>query len=222
VTIPWAKASGIVVITRELAQFSSSSAELLIRNDLVRAFSKFFDEQLVDPTVAAGPANPGALTNGVTPIPYGSDAFATAIGQMSAAGIVMRAPLWLLHTRSVAPLMDLSPGHRIEMATAGTIDGIRFATSPYLPVTSGTPDTTIAVFVEQSEILVADDGPLILDASERASLQLDSAPATPPTPVHSLWQENMVGIRGDAYHFWMPARDGAVQVVEGVPLAGAA
>ena len=37
------------------------------------------------------------------------------------------------------------------------------------------------VLVEQAQILLADDGQVTVDTSTEASLQMDCAPATPPT-----------------------------------------
>lgn len=42
-------------------------------------------------------------------------------------------------------------------------------------------------------VLYADSG-LVIDASREASLQMDLAPATPPAPIVSLWQ-NMAALR---------------------------
>jgi hypothetical protein len=38
--------------------------------------------------------------------------------------------------------------------------------------------------------------------SREASLQMDSAPATPPTPLTSLFQQNLVAIRAEQFIYW--------------------
>ena len=48
--------------------------------------------------------------------------------------------------------------------------------------------------------MVADDGQTMVDTSKEASLQADSAPATPPTPLISLWQQNLLGIKAETVH----------------------
>ena len=50
---------------------------------------------------------------------------------------------------------------------------------------------------------------------------MDSAPATPPTPLVSLWQQNMLGIKAERFIYWLRRRDGVVQVISGFPAAAA-
>jgi hypothetical protein len=64
--------------------------------------------------------------------------------------------------------------------------------------------------------LLADDGQATIDASTEASLQMDSAPATPATTTVSLWQSNMIGIRAERFITWLKARAAAAQYVNGV------
>ena len=62
----------------------------------------------------------------------------------------------------------------------------------------------------------------MLDASNQASLQMDSAPADPPvanTVMVSLWQMNMVGIRAERFINWTKRRAGAVQYITGAAYA---
>jgi hypothetical protein len=50
-----------------------------------------------------------------------------------------------------------------------------------------------------------------LDVSREASVQMDSAPATPPTPLVSFWQQNLVGLRAERFINWKRAANDAVQ-----------
>jgi hypothetical protein len=68
----------------------------------------------------------------------------------------------------------------------------------------------------QSEMMVADDGQTMIDISQEASLQMDTAPATPPAQLISLWQQNMLGIKAERYIYWLMRRDAAVQRIGGV------
>ena len=57
----------------------------------------------------------------------------------------------------------------------------------------------------------------MLDASNQASLQMDSAPTNPPvaaTVMVSLWQMNLVGIRAERFINWSKRRAGAVQYID--------
>ena len=66
------------------------------------------------------------------------------------------------------------------------------------------------------------DGQVMLDASNQASLQMDNAPTNPPTATTvmvSLWQMNMVGIRAERFINWTKRRAGAVQYITGAAYA---
>ena len=61
VTIPWAKAALILAITEELARFSDPSAEVLMRDGLVRAIAQFLDTQFISTTAAIANLSPGGI-----------------------------------------------------------------------------------------------------------------------------------------------------------------
>ena len=55
---------------------------------------------------------------------------------------------------------------------------------------------------------------MTIDASREASLQMDSAPASPAdatTVMVSLWQHNMVGLRAERFANWKRANANAVK-----------
>jgi len=78
VTLGIAKAAGLVVLTEELVRSSAPSAEMLVRNDLMKAITEFTDVRFVDPGYAAVTnVNPASITNGVTATaPSGTNAAA--------------------------------------------------------------------------------------------------------------------------------------------------
>jgi hypothetical protein len=103
----------------------------------------------------------------------------------------------------------------------GTWQGIPVVTSNNVPnsVSAG----SIIVLMATSEIFVADDGGVQIDASQEASVQMDSAPTnngTTPTPTTlvSLWQDNLVGIRAERVINWQRRRDAAVTYIDNVHL----
>ena len=64
---------------------------------------------------------------------------------------------------------------------------------------------------------MADDGQVIVDASNQASVQMDSAPDSPPTAsttLVSLWQMNMTGIRAERWINWLKRRSTAVGYIQ--------
>jgi hypothetical protein len=62
------------------------------------------------------------------------------------------------------------------------------------------------ILVKPSEVLMADDGGVTLDASREASLQMDSAPVAGSSQLVSLWQNNMIALRAERFINWKPRR----------------
>jgi HK97 family phage major capsid protein len=229
VTLPWAKVAVIVAMTEELAKFSDPSAESVVNDDMVAAISQFLDGQFINPAVAAVPGvNPGSITNGITPIPATGSTVAqvtadlgTMLSAMAGAGIPMNAPAWIMHPRSAIYLSLLrgatdAPAFP-SMAANNTLLGYPVVLSTTSPLAGGPGFLGQIVLLDQRQILLADEGGVTLDVSREASLQLDSAPATPPAPLTSLWQQNLIGIKAERYIYWMRRYDQAVQILTGVP-----
>jgi HK97 family phage major capsid protein len=224
VTLPFAKIAVIAVITEELARLSTPSAEQLVRDDLAQAVIQFMDTQFSDPAVAASAGvRPGSITNGIVGIPSTGNTVAAVTDDLKAAllattvaNIPMNAPYWLMHPSVYMFLSLLRTAQdlfafRDEMVGSKKLLGVPF-------VVSNNVDNDSLILFDASEILLADDGQVMIDASSEATLQLDDAPATPPTPLVSLWQQNMLGIKAERYVYWMRRRDDAVQMITGFPL----
>lgn len=222
VTVPFTKIAVIVVITQELARFSNPSAELLVRNDLRDAVAQFIDTQFLDSTVAPSAGlRPGGITNGITPIASTGDDVGTitadlagAVLAMTTANIPMTSPVWLMSPTAANVLRYLRTAQDVfafrDEMNAGNLLGIPFIVSNNVPAGE-------IILVDLAEILFADDGDVAIDASDQASLQMDTAPATPPTPLVSLWQQNMLGIKAERFIYWQRRRTAAVQRISGFP-----
>ena len=120
------------------------------------------------------------------------------------------------------------PGLSINGGTAGTFFGIPVILSENIPAQDAVvgppaiPAGSRIILAKASEIMLADDGQVMLDASNQASLQMDTAPTNPPTATTvmvSLWQMNMVGIRAERFINWTKRRAGAVQYITGAAYA---
>lgn len=234
VSIPWAKIAVIVVITQELARFSNPSAERLVRDDLIAAIAQFMDGQFVDPAVAAVTAlKPASVTNTSTPIPSTGSTVAAITADLTAAmlalttgGVAVRRPAWIMSQQAAMFLATLRtaqdifafPGMSIDpnQGAGRTLLGIPVVVSGNIPVAAGLSNI---ILIEQSEVWLADDGQTVIDTSTEAALQLDSAPATPPTPLVSLWQQNMLGIKAERFCYWLKRNPHAVQYISGFPAA---
>jgi len=86
----------------------------------------------------------------------------------------------------------------------------------------GSPTANMIVAVNASDVFLADDGGVTIDASEQASLQMDDNPQTQDgttgtgTSLVSLWQTNMLGLRVEREITWKLVRSASVQYLSGV------
>ena len=243
ITLGHTKLAGIVVLTDELVRFSNPSAEALVRQDLIDTIVSTMDRDFIDPTNSGTTdVKPASITNGVTPVTAtGTTAdhvradvkalmtkFVTA--NMSLAGAV-----WIMsEVQALGLAMMLNPlgqpefgGLAVNGSSGGTFFGIPVVLSENVMENpgSGSPITgngARIILAKANEIMLADDGEVLLDASREASLQMESAPTNPPvaaTVFTSLWQMNMVGIRAERFINWKKRRAGAVQYIDAAKYA---
>jgi HK97 family phage major capsid protein/HK97 family phage prohead protease len=228
-TLGLAKAAGIVVISQELARSASPSAEAIIRQDLVDTMSTFMDVQFISPSVAAvSNVSPASITNGLTAVASTGSSVATVTADLKSLlsnfinnDIPSRSPYFVMHPITALGLSLLRTAQDIFAFPdithkGGSLFGIPVVTSRSVPKT--TSGGSIIVLLDASEIFFADDGQVTLDASEQASLQMDSAPSAGAQSVVSLWQNNLIGIRAERYMNWKRARDTAVTYLDFVPV----
>jgi HK97 family phage major capsid protein/HK97 family phage prohead protease len=229
VTLAFAKASGIIVLTEELVRMSTPSAEAAVRDELVKGAQAFLDVQFVDSTVAAvANVNPASITNGVT-----GTAASAATGAAARADIAARVAalaalgypvneLVILMSESIAFSLGLAlnavggelfPG---LTAAGGSIIGI--------PVVTSQSVGSQIIVAHAPSILMADENGVEIDVSREASLQLDSAPTDPvdaTATLTSLWQANLVALRVERWITWGKARSTAVDRITSAAYTGA-
>lgn len=228
VTLDFAKAAGIIVLTEELVKLSTPSAEGLVREELIAGMSQFLDLQFVDPAVAAvANLNPASITNGAsTAAASGTTSaaartdLAAAVAVFTAAGIPLSGSVWLMSDSNAFGIglsvnalgQPLFPGVSIA---GGSIFGI--------PVVVSNNVGNRIILVHAPSILFADEGGVQIDVSREASVQMDSAPDSPTlasTVLVSLWQNNLVGLRAERMITWKRARTAAVRYITAAAYAG--
>lgn len=244
ITLGHTKVAGIVVMTEELVRFSNPAAEDIVRRDLVETIGGLIDKDFVDPGKAAvSGVSPASITNGVTPVvASGTTAdhlradVQALMAKFITANMSLSGAVWIMtETQALAIAMLLNPlgqpefpGLSINGGTAGTFFGIPVILSENIPAQEevtgppAIPAGSRIILAKASEIMLADDGQVMLDASNQASLQMDSEPTNPPTATTvmvSLWQMNMVGIRAERFINWTKRRAGAVQYITGAAYA---
>ena len=228
VTLTFAKAAGIIVLTEELVKLSTPSAEALVREEMIAGMGQFLDLQFQDPAVAAvANVNPASITNGaataaasgVTGAAAKAD-LAARVATFTAAGIPLEGSVWLMNDSNAFGLamsvnalgQPLFPGMSI---TGGSIFGI--------PVIVSNSLSTRIVLMHAPSILYADDGGVSIDVSREASVQMDSAPTdtVDATTVYvSLWQRNLVGLKAERFITWLRARTAAVTYITAAAYIG--
>lgn len=222
VTLGFNKVAGIVVLTEELARFSDPSAEEYVRRDLVAQTSQFLDNAFINPALTANAGiNPASITNQATDVPAtgtDADAFLCDLSSLQETFLVANLSVggtYLVMSSVQAARLALFRNalgqYEFPQITAngGFIGGIPVVTSENVPTASD--GTSIIALVKPSEILLADDGSVTLDASREATLDMNGG----ASPTFNLWQRNCVGIRAERYITWAPRRDAAVAYISG-------
>lgn len=238
-TIPYTKVAAIAVITQELARFSDPSAEMLVRDTIADAVIAKIDADLFDPDAAAvANVSPAGLLNGVAPVagPTGLDPDdircallrlwapwdATFLGARPAYYTTPAVARLLAFTRDALG----NPAFPGVTPFGGTLDGIPLRVSQYLANNGGSGGAPF-ILVDESEIFLADDGSVTLDASEQASIEMSDTPAGSSSATVaassvnfvSMWQTNSIALRAERFIWWGPRRSGAVQWIDGFPSA---
>jgi len=200
------KVAAIVVLSQELVRFSNPSAEAVVRDSLVRDIAAYLDAQFINPAVAAvAGVNPASITNGAPTAAATTNPLADILGlinHFAANNIPVDGLTFLLSPANALALsfrtnLDGSPEFPGIGISGGTYKGLQFITSNTL--------TTNVVALAPQYILMADDGGVTIDASTEATLQMDSAPASPPdatTVLASMFQMNAVALRAERYISW--------------------
>lgn len=232
VYMPFTKVANIAVLTEELLRFSNPSAEALVRDALAGALIELMDETFVDPAAAAvANVSPASITNGVTPIPSsGNDAeairvdVAAAMATFITANISLSTGVWIMPA-SVAlrlSLMRNALGQKefpeLTML-GGRFEGLPVIVSEYVPTVT---DGAYVILASASDIWLADDSLVTVDASREASLEMldnptnDASDGNPATTMISMFQTNSIALRAERFVNWKKRRAAAVALISEV------
>jgi HK97 family phage major capsid protein len=228
VTVPFAKAAGIIVLSEELVTLSTPSAEALVREEMIAGMGAFLDVQFNDPAVAvAANVSPASITNGAATAAASGVTAAAAkldlagrVAVFTAANIPLEGSVWLMSDSNAFGLamsmnalgQPLFPG---MTAQGGTLFG--------MPVIVSNNVSTRVILMHAPSILFADEGGVRIDVSREASVQMDSAPTdtVDATTVYlSLWQRNLIGLKAERMITWIRARTAAVTYLTAAAYVG--
>lgn len=226
ITLPWAKASTIVVITAELAKLSNPSAEALVRQDLMDGLSQYLDKRLVDPAYPGVSAvSPASLTNGVSPTQSTGATLAaldanvrTVMTTFADAELGLGSGVWVMSASMAIRLSMMRTNQDTKAFPELSVNGGTFYGLPVIVsnnvVGSGSPGDQYLILIDQSNILLADDGQLMIDVSTEASVEMNDAPSGGATSLRSLWQNGLMGVKCDRWIYWTKRRAQAVQFID--------
>lgn len=227
----WSKIASIAVITNELIRFSNPSAERLVRDALAGAIIERADIDFIDPAKAlVANVSPASITNGAANFVSSgtnADAVKADLKALWAPFIAARNP-----PRNAVYIMDSTTALSLSLMTnalgqlefpgismnGGTFMGVPVIVSDYAPSESG---GSIVVLVNASDIWLADDGQVTIDASREASLQMLDNPTNnsgtgTATSMVSMFQTNSTAFLAERYINWARRRSSGVAYLTGV------
>lgn len=241
VTIPFTKIAAISVLTQELVRFSDPSAEALVRDSLADAVIARVDNDLFDPDLAAvANVSPAGLLNGVSPIVYPGNTIDYSDPTSVRCAIAALWAPWDSTNLGSRPAYYTTPAVARMLAfavdplgnaafpgvtpTGGSLFGVPLRVSQYLANNGGSGGAPF-ILVDESEIWLADDGSVTLDASEQATIEMSDTPVgsssttvtSNGSPFVSMWQTNSIALRAERFIWWGARRSGAIQWIDGMP-----
>jgi len=225
------KVATMCAVSRELIMDSSPAADGLIRDALAAALREREDTDFIDPSKGAvSGVSPASITNGISATGTSGTSAANVRTDIKAAFDAFiadnNAPtsgVWIMPSTialSLSLMMNSlgQPEFPNVTMNGGTLAGLPVITSEY--VTAG-----YVWLVNAQDIYYGDDGDVVIDTSEHASLEMNTAPShdsTTPTAssaLVSMFQTNSVAYRAERRIDWMRRRDSAVAGISGVAWA---
>jgi len=228
ITLDFTKVAAIQVATKEELRFTTPSAETKLRDDIAQSLVARIDQDFIDPA-NAGTANvkPASITNGIAATAVsGTNAAAFSVdfkGLMSgpiAANITPSTGVFIMSaTQALSMSLMLNalgqpqyPGLTIN---GGTLMGFPVIVSEYM-TSFGSPSTQMIVFVNASDVYLADDGDVAVEASDQVSLEMldgsltQNATTGTGASLVSMWQTECLALKGVRPINWKLRRAAAV------------
>jgi HK97 family phage major capsid protein/HK97 family phage prohead protease len=223
VYLRWAKVNSIVAMSNELIRVSSPSADILIRDDMVRELSSGMDQAFIN-KANAGVANvrPASVTNGIVAVPATGtdyDAFIADVKAMhapiDAANVDDSTGVYIMGTalaRALAGMQNALGNKQFPGLTkmGGDIDGYPVIVSNHVPAGD-------LVFLVADQIYISDDGAVSLKVSQDATLEMDNAPTG--TATRSMFQHDETAMLASRWVNWQRRRNSAVGIITGAAYA---
>jgi HK97 family phage major capsid protein/HK97 family phage prohead protease len=229
-SLTWNCMSALAVLTKEAIRFSNPNAEARVRDELARAVNGKLDLDFVDPAKAvSGTTSPASITFGVAATaPTGATAATLrtdlasmiklfAQNNLDPADIVLiMSAQMALQISLMITTLGINQFPNINMM-GGNLLGFPVIVSEHLTAV-GSPATQTIIAVKASEVYLADDGVVTVEASDQASIEMvdtssQSAISGTGASLVSLWQTGAVGLMANREITWKLRRSTAVQYI---------
>jgi hypothetical protein len=198
-TLDERKAVAILVLTKELMDFSSRTAGTLFIEELSNAVSVETDAGFVALLTSGAPS----IVSGGPTAEHTRNDLRIMLGNVTTNA---RSKLYLLAPSAVAKSLSVlhtnNGARAFENVTyrGGNISGIE------LVVSDGVPASTM-VLVDAQAIAAASEG-ITIDSSDQASIQMEDtspdSPVTASTVMRSMWQNDEISLKAERY--WSAAK----------------
>lgn len=229
-SLTWNCMSALAVLTKEAIRFSNPSAEARVRDELARAVNGKLDNDFIDPAKAAsGTTSPASITNNVVATAPTAATAAAAITDL--ATLIANFATNNLDPSDIVLIMSAQQALQYSMMTntlgnpvfpsitmaGGTLRGFPVIVSQYL-TSIGSPTGEMIVAVKASDVYLADDGVVTVEASDQASIEMvdtssQSAISGTGASLVSLWQTGAVGLMANREITWKMRRATSVQYI---------
>lgn len=202
ITLSPKKIAVMIGITNELLYRADPSIEALIQDDLLKGTAQSVDTTFFS-TAAAGSSSPAGILNGLTELAGGGITVGTTtlpgivaslsnmVSSMRAANAPMVNPVWVMSNVMKTYLQFLRNSLEQPMFPEISINNSLFG-FPIIAsnnVTSGA--SGFYALMDANQVLMGQDQAYVIDSSDVAAYQTDNAPATPPTPMQSAFQQDL-------------------------------
>lgn len=229
--LTWNCMSALAVLSKEAIRFSNPNAEMRVRDDLARAVNSKLDYDFVDPSKAAsGTTSPASITYGVVATtPSGTGATnvrhdIAAMLELFAQNNLDPADIVLIMSATMATRISLmvnalgQPEFPSLTMVGGYLAGFPVIVSEHLTAV-GSPSTQSIIAVKASDVYLADDGVVTVEASDQASIEMadtssqNAGTGAGASSLVSLWQAGAVGLMANREITWKLRRSSAVQYI---------
>lgn len=219
-SVLFTKPSKLVVTalaSQELAKLAEAVA--ILRELLNTSIVESTDRAFLDAGAGTAGLRPASVLNGAQSV-AATATFATDFKALvNLITTDLKDPVLLMRPKVATALAAIdSQLTRNAKVEGGDIAGIPIITSTNVPTDSDSPGDNQIVLLDAAEVLFSDGG-IEIDTSRQASVQMDTAPDSPPvasTVQVSLWQSDLLAVKLLRFINWQMRRPGSVAVLTGV------